>query len=68
MGGSLPDWRDEGERFLQLARAVQEVVQHRIPVTLGSGALQEDMLQQFKAEELVDAVCRRPHEELAPHA
>ena len=57
VGGSLPDWRDEGERFLQLARAVQEVVQHRIPVTLGSGALPEDMLQQFKAEELVDAVC-----------
>lgn len=57
VGGSLPDWRDEGERFLQLARAVQEVVQGRIPVTLGSGALPLDMLQQFKDEGLVDAVC-----------
>lgn len=57
VGGSLPDWRDEGERFLQLARSVQEVVQHRIPVTLGSGALPLDQLQQFKQEQLVDAAC-----------
>lgn len=57
VGGSLPDWRDEGERFLQLARAVQEVVQHRIPVTLGSGALPDDLLEQFKDEQLVDAAC-----------
>ena len=57
VGGSLPDWRHEGERFLQLARSVQEVVQHRIPVTLGSGALPLDMLRQFKQEQLVDAVC-----------
>lgn len=57
VGGSLPDWRDEGERFLQLARSVQEVVQHKIPVTLGSGALPEDMLLKFKSEGLVDAVC-----------
>lgn len=57
VGGSLPDWRDEGERFLQLARSVQEVVQHRIPVALGSGALPEDILRQFKTEGLVDSVC-----------
>jgi len=57
VGGSLPDWRDEGERFLQLARAVQEVVQHRIPVTLGSGALPGDQLERFRQEELVDAAC-----------
>ncbi len=57
VGGSLPDWRDEGERFLQLARSVQEVVDHRIPVTLGSGALPADQLEQFKAENLVDAAC-----------
>jgi hypothetical protein len=57
VGGSLPDWRDEGQRFLQLAAAVQEVVQHRVPVTLGSGALPTDMLKQFKTSGLVDAVC-----------
>jgi len=57
VGGSLPDWRDEGERFLQLARSVQEVVQHRIPCTLGSGALPADLLEQFKDEDLVDACC-----------
>jgi hypothetical protein len=57
VGGSLPDWSDEGERFLQLARSVQEVVQHRIPVTLGSAALPLEILRQFKEEQLVDAVC-----------
>lgn len=57
VGGSLPDWYDEGERFLQLARSVQEIVQHRIPVTLGSGALPPRQLEQFKDERLVDAVC-----------
>lgn len=57
VGGSLPDWRDEGQRFLQLARAVQEVVQRRIPCTLGSGALPGDMLEQFSDERLVDAAC-----------
>lgn len=57
VGGSLPDWREEGERYLQLARSVQEVVQHRIPVTLGSGALPMDQLRQFKQEGLVDAAC-----------
>jgi hypothetical protein len=57
VGGSLPDWADEADRFLQLARSVQEVVQHRIPVTLGSGALPKEKLQQFKDENLVDAAC-----------
>lgn len=57
VGGSLPDWRDEADRFLQLARSVQEVVEHRIPVTLGSGALPKASLEQFGAEGLVDAAC-----------
>ncbi len=57
VGGSLPDWRQEGERFLQLARAVQDIVQHRIPVSLGSGALPPDQLDRFHAEKLVDSVC-----------
>ena len=57
VGGSLPDWRDEADRFLQLARSVQEVVEHRIPVTLGSGALPKESLQQFREEGLVDAAC-----------
>jgi hypothetical protein len=57
VGGSLPDWQDEATRFLQLARAVQEVVQHRVPVTLGSGALPRESLERFAAEQLVDAAC-----------
>jgi hypothetical protein len=57
VGGSLPDGEQEGERFLGLARAVQEVVAHRIPVSLGSGALSDEMIERFHAEGLVDNVC-----------
>ena len=57
VGGSLPDWNDEASRFLQLAEAVQEVVQHRVPVTLGSGALPPEQLERFAADRLVDAAC-----------
>ena len=57
VGGSLTDWRAEGERFLQLARFVRQANRHRIPVTLGSGALPDDQLAQFHAEGLVEHVC-----------
>jgi hypothetical protein len=57
VGGSLTDWREEGERFLQLARALKEINRENVPVTLGSGALPDDRLQQFHDEALADNVC-----------
>lgn len=57
VGGSLTNPRLEGERFLQLARAVQDNNLSRIPVTLGSGALPHDQLDEFHREGLVDSVC-----------
>ena len=57
VAGSLPDWQLEGDRFLSIAREVQEVVRHRIPVACGSGALPSAQLQRLFDEQLVDAVC-----------
>ncbi len=57
VGGSLTDPDLEGERFLQLARAVKACNPDGIPVCLGSAALSSDMLQTFYDEKLVDAVC-----------
>jgi hypothetical protein len=57
VGGSLTDWRKEGERFLQLARYVKQVNTRGIPVALGSGAIPDDQIAQFKAEDLVQFVC-----------
>ena len=57
VAGSLTDWRKEGERFIEIARAVQAVNKHRIPVTCGSGALPLDLMQQMHVENLVDSVC-----------
>ena len=57
VGGSLTDAHKEGERFLQLARFVKQHNRWRIPVTLGSGALPDEQIAQFKAEQLVDHVC-----------
>jgi len=57
VGGSLTDWRKEGERFLQLARFVKQANTRGVPVTLGSGALPDDQIEQFHAERLVDNVC-----------
>jgi hypothetical protein len=57
VAGSLTDWHDEGNRFIEIARAVQQVNPQRIPVTCGSGALPLDILQQLHAENLVDCVC-----------
>jgi len=57
VGGSLTDAQAEGARFLQIARAVQEINRQAIPVTLGSGALPDAQLAQFHAENLVENVC-----------
>ena len=57
VAGSLVDWHDEGRRFIDIARAVQEVNQHRIPLTCGSGALPLEVMQEMHAEKLVDSVC-----------
>ncbi len=57
VGGSLTDSRKEGERFLQLARFVKQANVRRIPVALGSGALPDDLIAQFHAEQLVQHVC-----------
>ena len=57
VGGSLTDPRQEGERFLQLAQVVKDNNPNSIPVTLGSGALPDDILQRFHDEDLAQAVC-----------
>jgi hypothetical protein len=57
VGGSLTDARQEGERFLQLARFVKRENRYGIPVALGSGALPDDLIEQFHRERLVDHVC-----------
>lgn len=57
VGGSLTDPKQEGKRFLQLARAVSDNNPKQIPVTLGSGSLPDDMLKHFYDEGLVQAVC-----------
>lgn len=57
VGGSMTDWALEGDRFIELARAVQVVNQHRIPVSCGSGALPDDRLEALHREGNVDQVC-----------
>ena len=57
VGGSLTDGRKEGERFLQLARFLKRQNRYGIPVALGSGAIPDDQIEQFRREELVDFVC-----------
>jgi hypothetical protein len=57
VGGSLTDWREEGKRFIDIARAVQAVNRQRIPVTCGSGALPPEIQDRLHSEGLVDSVC-----------
>jgi hypothetical protein len=57
VGGSLTDWRKEGERFLQLARFVKQANTRGIPVALGCGAIPDDLIAQFHAEQLAQYVC-----------
>ena len=57
VGGSMLDRAKEGERFIEVAQYVQEVNQHRIPITCGSGALMDEHLDHLHNERLVDNVC-----------
>ncbi len=57
VGGSLTDWAQEADRYLELAAVVQEVNVHRVPVSCGSGALPGDKLREIHAAGLVDHVC-----------
>jgi len=57
VGGSLTDARKEGERFLQLARFLKRENRYGIPVALGSGAIPDEQIEQFRREELVDFAC-----------
>jgi hypothetical protein len=57
VGGSLVSGSDEGKRFLQLARAVRDANPRQIPVTLGSGALPDEFIHEFRNERLVENVC-----------
>jgi hypothetical protein len=57
VGGSMTDWALEGDRYIELARAVQQVNGHRIPVSCGSGALPDDRLERLHDEGLVDQIC-----------
>jgi hypothetical protein len=56
VGGSLTDSREEGIRYAELVRRVQQVNRQRVPVTCGSGALPEESLRLLHGEGLVDAV------------
>jgi hypothetical protein len=57
VGGSMMDPRQEGERYIEIARKVQEVVQRRIPVSCGSGAIPYECMEQLHAGNLVDNIC-----------
>ncbi len=57
VGGSMLDWALEGRRFIELARKVQEINRHRVPVACGSGALPSESLTELHGDGLVDAVC-----------
>jgi hypothetical protein len=57
VGGSMRDWHDEGERFIELAKAVQAINSNNIPVTCGSGALPENIQKYLFQNSLVNSVC-----------
>lgn len=44
VGGSMVDIKEEGERYIQLAEAIQEVTGGNLPVCCGSSSLREDAL------------------------
>jgi hypothetical protein len=57
VGGSMTEPAKEGERFIQIAQAVQQVNQHKVPVSCGSGAIPEEQLRRLHQLGLVDQVC-----------
>lgn len=56
VGGSMTDWQEEGRRFVEIATAVQAVNHDRVPVTCGSGALPNHVLDELHSQNLVQAV------------
>lgn len=57
VGGSMTDWHAEGQRFIEIAKAVKEVNDKPVPVTCGSGAIPNEIMDQLHSEDLVQAVC-----------
>lgn len=57
VGGSMRDPAQEGRRFIELARQVQQVVDRRVPVSCGSGALPLESLRILHDEQLVQNIC-----------
>lgn len=57
VGGSMTNWHEEGQRFVEIARQVQSINKHNIPVTCGSGAIPDQYILQLHEENLVDAIC-----------
>jgi len=57
VGGSMTDWHEEGERFITLARHVHDVLDDRVPVSCGSGALPAESQRRLHGEGLVENVC-----------
>jgi len=57
VGGSMADPAKEGERFIQIAQAVQQINKQKIPVACGSGAIPDEQLRRLHQLGLVDLVC-----------
>jgi hypothetical protein len=57
VGGSMSDWHEEGKRFIEIARAIRAANPDRVPVTCGSGALPDPVLDELHEGDLVQAVC-----------
>ncbi len=57
VGGSMSDWKQEGERYLEMGRSVQETNRRRIPLSCGSGALPKEIQQKMHREGLFENVC-----------
>ena len=53
----MSDWKQEGERYLEMGRAVQETNRRRIPLSCGSGALPEEIQKKMHQEGLFENVC-----------
>lgn len=51
----MTDWREEGRRYVELARAVREVNASGIPVACGSGALPVDIQRELHKDDLVQS-------------
>ncbi len=57
VGGSMLERAKEGRRYIDVAQQVQSVVQGRVPVTCGSGALLDEHIDVLHREKLVTSIC-----------